>query len=172
MRDLPRNALRLAAGAALLAALLVAAHTTASDPRQGAILRVTLRTTAGTAQDCRRLSQEELEALPVHMRRPEVCETRAVPYHLDVRINDRPMLDRTYTASGIHGDRPLVVDEEIALAAGSHHVVIRFTPVIEAGAGPDDGTPPSFTFDGPASLVDGRIRVATLDPTSTRFEIR
>ncbi|MFN2376384.1 MAG: hypothetical protein ABR538_07585 [Candidatus Binatia bacterium] len=170
MRDILHNAIRLGAGALVLTTLLVVTHVTASDPTDGAILRVALRTTAGTIQDCRRLSQQELDALPVHMRRPEVCDTRAVPYRLEVRIGGRPMLERTYTASGIHGDRPLVVDEQLNLAPGSHEVTIRFAPVTEAG--PGDKAPPSFAFDGPVSLVDGRIRVATLDASSTRFEIR
>lgn len=172
MPEILRSALRLGAGAVLLTALLVVAHTTTSDPTDGAVLRVALRTTAGTIQDCRRLTQEEFDALPVHMRRPEVCETRAVPYRLEVRIGGRPMLDLTFTASGIHGDRPLVVDEELMLAGGSHDVAIRFAPVLEAGAAANDKTPPTFAFDGPVDLVDGRIRVATLDVTSTRFEIR
>lgn len=172
MPELLRNVLRLGAGAALLTALLVVAHTTTSDPTEGAVLHVALRTTAGTIQDCRRLTQEEFDALPVHMRRPEVCETRAVPYRLEVRIGGKPMLDRTFTAAGIHGDRPLVVDEQLMLAAGSHHVAIRFAPVIEAGAAPSENAPPSFAFDRPVDLIDGRIRVATLDATSTRFEIR
>ena len=40
-------------------------------------------------------------------------------------VGDQPLLDRTYTASGIHGDRPLTVDEELALSAGTHDVAIR-----------------------------------------------
>jgi len=60
----------------------------------------------------------------------------------------------------------------LILAAGSHHVAIRFAPSLEASPTANDNAPPSLTFDGPVSLIDGRIRVATLDATSTRFEIR
>lgn len=176
-----RGALRVVAGAALMSALLTAAHGTASDPTDGALLRIALRTTAGTAHDCRRPSQKELDALPVHMRRPEVCETRAVPYRLLVRVDDRLLLDRSYTASGIHGDRPLVVGEELALRAGSHDLDIRFAPI---GDGADSesarlsGAPaattapsPAFVFAGREEFAEGRIRVAALNAAGTAFEL-
>ena len=173
MPELLRNAIRLTSGAALLTLFLVATHVTASDPREGAVLRIALRTTAGTMQDCRKLSPAELEALPMHMRRPEVCESRALPYRLEVRVGGRPLLDRTYTASGIRGDRPLTVDEELALSAGTHDVAIRFAPALEPdGADKSTKSPPAFTFDAPVDFTEGRIRVATLDALGAALEIR
>lgn len=183
MRELATTLLRLAAAAVLLTFLLQVTHTTASDPTEGSILRIAVRTTAGTTQDCRRLSPAELEALPMHMRRPEVCETRALPYRLHVRIDGRTMLEGTYTAAGIRGDRPLTVDEEFAVPAGEHEVAVSFLP--ESTESPDASEPtvapgevqapepaPSFLFEGPVNFPEGRIRVATVTPTSESFEIR
>lgn len=169
MPDVAKTLLRVAAGAALLLVLAVAAHPTVSDPTEGALLRIAIRTTAGTVSDCRTLTQQELDALPMHMRRPEVCETRAVPYRLEVSVDDAVVLDRTYTAAGIHGDRPLTVDEEIGVRAGSHTVAVRFAPSADAHAATP---PPSFAYEGTADFPDGRIRVATLDAAGTGFEIR
>ena len=163
----------------MLTLLLVVTHVTASDPTEGSVLRIALRTTAGTRQDCRKLSPVELEALPMHMRRPEVCESRAVPYRLEVRVDNQSLLDRTYTAAGIHGDRPLTVDQELPLPVGTHDVNIRFTPALaddpDGDAGKDGETtisPPTFAFDGPIEFTEGRIRVASLSAKGAGFEIR
>jgi hypothetical protein len=151
----------------MVGALLFGAHTTASDPATGSVLRIAIRTSAGTAQVCHRLKQEELDKLPMHMRRPESCEAHAVPYRLEIATGGATLLDRTYQAAGLRGDRPLTVNEDIPVAAGNHDVSIRFTPK------PDVEAPaPSFRFDGPIEFPDGRIRVATLEPRSTGFEIR
>jgi hypothetical protein len=167
---LGRNIVRATSGAALLAAMLLAVHRDASDPATGAILRIAVRTTAGTAEVCRRVSQEELEKLPVHMRRPEVCEPHAVPYRLLVRTGSAILIDRVYTASGIHGDRPLALAEDLSVEAGRQDVSIRFAPAATAaGAAP---TSSEFLFEGSIDFPEGRIRVATLETKSEAFEIR
>lgn len=162
-----QSALRIAAGAGLLAAVLAGVHGQASDPQQGALLRVTLRSTVGTAQVCRRVSEEELAATPMHMRRAEVCETHAVPYRLEVRAGDAVLLERTYEASGLRGDRPLAVSEDIPMPAGRHDVSVRFAPAL-----PVEPSPPAFDYAAAVDFPEGRIRLATLDPTGTRLEIR
>lgn len=167
MTEPVRSALRVTAGTGLLAALLLGVHVRASDPQQGALLRVALRTSAGTGQVCRRVSEAELAATPVHMRRAEICETHAVPYRLDVRSGATVLLDRTFEASGLRGDRPLTVNEDIVMPAGLHDVTIRFAPVATL-----DPPPQVFEFAGPVEFPEGRIRVATTDATGTRLEIR
>lgn len=167
MREHAVTALRLASGAGLMAMLLAGAHAHVSAPGTGAVLRVALRTSAGTAQVCRRTSAGELAATPVHMRRAEICETHAVPYRLEVHAGANVVFDRRYEASGVHGDRPLTVNEDIAMPAGRADVRVRFAPVVEAAL-----PAPVFTFEGPVDFPAGRIRVATLDPTATRFELR
>lgn len=181
MAEFLATLLRLGAGAVVLTAMLFAAHVTGSDPATGAILRIAVRTTAGTMQVCRTLGQAELEALPVHMRRPKVCESHAVPYRLEILCDDRVLADRTFVAAGIHGDRPLAVNEEFALVAGDHAVSIRLTPAEHSPEtlGTDSTekdskaiTSPSFQFADVVSFAEGRIRVATLNADTGGFEIR
>lgn len=160
-------AVRAASGGIVLGALLLALHVEISDPTEGAVLRIALRTTAGTAQVCRRIAEEEMEKLPVHMRRTEICETHAVPYRLEVRAGDTTLLDRTYEASGLRGDRPLTVNENLGLAAGRHDVSIRFTPVVADGLAARD-----FLYAGSIEFPDGRIRVASVNEATGTFEIR
>lgn len=161
-------AIRFASGALLLALIVVVTHVNVSDPTPGALLGIAVRTMAGTVQDCRTLSEEELAALPLHMRRKEVCETHGVPYRLEVRVDGEMRLERVYKAAGIHGDRPITVDERIGMEAGSHDVSIRFSPA-KADA---SGKLPVFTFEQSVALEEGRIRVARLEGLTGPFEIR
>jgi hypothetical protein len=152
----------------MLALLVVVTHVNVSDPTTGALLGIAVRTMAGTVQDCRALSEAEIAALPQHMRRKEICETRAAPYRLEVSIDGETRLDRVYRPAGIHGDRPITVDERIGVTAGSHAVSIRFAPVDPAST----DQLPVFTFAQDVDLAEGRIRVARLEGTTGGFEIR
>jgi len=161
--------IRLVSGGGLLAILLIVAHGTASDPTEGAVLGVAVRTMAGTVQECRPLSEEELAALPRHMRRSQACESHAVPYRLEVTVDGEPRLDRIYRAAGIHGDRPLTVEEHVPVAAGSRAVKIRLAPVESAR---EDHAAPVFSLEQEVTFEQGRIRVAKLEGVEGGFEIR
>jgi hypothetical protein len=169
VRERVQALIRLVSGGGLLAILLIVTHGTASDPTEGALLGIAVRTMAGTVQECRALSEEELAALPRHMRRSEVCESHAVPYRLEVTVDGEPRLDRIYRAAGIHGDRPLTVEERIRVRAGVRAVGIRFAPVESPGP---DHAPPVFTLEQEVSFAEGRIRVAKLEGVEGGFEIR
>lgn len=152
----------------MLALLVVVTHVSVSDPTPGAIMGIAARTMAGTVQDCRQLTEAEKAALPRHMQRNEICETRAAPYRLEVRVDGELRLDRIYRAAGIRGDRPLTVDERIGVTPGSRAVTVRFAPV--DGETADDL--PVFTFDQTVDLEEGRIRFVRLEGTAGTFEIR
>jgi len=159
-------AMRIGAGAGLLSAVLLGTHVTVSDPAEGSELRVALRTTAGTVRDCRKLSESEMAALPMHMRHPEVCESRAVAYRLVLALDGHELFTRDYTAAGIHGDRPLTVDERFPVTAGEHTVSVSFAP---ADAAADL---PVFHLDTRADFPEGRIRVAALDGSTQSLTLR
>ena len=152
----------------MLALLVLVTHVSVSDPTPGAVLGIAVRTMAGTVQDCRTLSEAEVAALPRHMQRKEICETHGASYRLVVRVDGEPRLDRVYSPAGIHGDRPITVDERIGVTAGSRAVSIHFAP---ADRGTDGGLP-LFTFEQDVELAEGRIRVAWLEGTTGGFEIR
>ena len=164
MTERPRVSSRIAAGVAALGALLGVLHVRVSDPAEGSVLRIAIRTSAGTGQVCRHVSDAEMAATPVHMRRAEICETHAVPYRLVVRTGDSVLLDHTYEAKGLHGDRPLTVNEDLAMPVGRRDVSIRFTPTTEGS--------PEFAWDGPVDFAEARIHVASLDSAAGEFELR
>jgi hypothetical protein len=96
----------------------------AADESDRALVRFSWRTPSAFVEECRRLSQEEIERLPVHMRREEVCEGRVLPYRLLVRIDGRTVYDELVRAAGARGDRPLYVFRELPAAPGEYLVEV------------------------------------------------
>jgi hypothetical protein len=125
---------RLAAGAALAVATALALglgtrFVYTAEPVGQAEIRLTWRARAAPAEQCRRLSEAEREALPVHMRREMVCEGRVASYRLDVVVDGEVRHSSTVKGAGARGDRPLYVYDAIRLAPGLHDLHVVFERV-------------------------------------------
>lgn len=105
-----------------------------ATPADRALVRLSWRAPSQVSEECRPLSEAEKAELPVHMRVPEVCERRAVPYSLRVAINGTEILSETIHGAGAREDRAISVFREIPLAAGTYDVRVAFVPV---GTGDD-----------------------------------
>jgi hypothetical protein len=133
-----------------LAALSQLASTV--SPADRAELRLAWRARVPLVEECRRLTEEELAELPVHMRREEVCEGRVASYRLRVTVDGRPVRRATLRGAGARGDRPLYVFESIPLRPGRYEVDIRFERSgargeLEAGGGDPAGERPDRRQD-------------------------
>lgn len=91
-----------------------------------AVIRLAWRIRGVRVEECRQLTQEELDRVPSHMRRTEECEGRTLPYRLQVTLDGRELVDEEVRASGARGDRPLYVFHEQAVAPGAHEIRIQF----------------------------------------------
>ena len=91
-----------------------------------AVLRLSWRTRAEAKQLCRDRTAEELEALPVHMRTPQVCTPIPLRYELSVRIDDGPTYVRRLHAAGARADRPVYVFREQPITPGRHRITVEF----------------------------------------------
>ena len=103
----------------------------ASDDAVGrtSLLRLSWRIRGEPVRSCRILSPAEVEALPQHMRRDEVCETRVEPYRLQVDIDGQRVLADTLHAAGARQDRPIYVYYDLPLAPGEYAIDVRFEQV-------------------------------------------
>jgi hypothetical protein len=90
------------------------------------MIRLTWRATSERVDDCRRLSPEELAALPAHMRREEVCEGRTLPYLLRVALDGDTVVQERVEPRGTREDRPLYVFHEIPVTPGERALEIAF----------------------------------------------
>lgn len=126
---------RLLGGAfAALAALALGAASRVpwtASPESHALLRLSWRAPSVVAERCRSLTEEEKADLPIHMQVPEVCETHAIPYVLEARIDGVAVPADTIHGAGAREDRPVIVFREIPLAIGTRTVEIAFRPIID-----------------------------------------
>lgn len=141
---------------------------------QHGIVRLSWRARGVRVRECRVLTARELEMLPVHMRRPEVCEGRSVPYRLRVTIDDEPRENSLVIAAGAREDRPLYVYRELEVPPGRHRVSVEFS---REGARTEDDTAPAATparlmLDAGVSLGAGDVALITFDPEPNALVLR
>ena len=127
MRRAPRailgSALALAA-TALLAALSRAPQGMGSG--EGGLLRLSWSGQPERVEVCRTVSEEELRAVPRHMRQPVICEGRSAQYRLRVMLDGSTLVDELVTGGGLRRDRPIYFYREIPLTPGSRALSVRF----------------------------------------------
>jgi hypothetical protein len=97
-----------------------------SPGADGALLRLSWRLRGEKSETCRPRTQAELDALPVHMRTPEVCESTLLAYRLVVQVDGATRDSVVVLPGGARGDRPVFVLREVPLAPGEHRVSVRF----------------------------------------------
>lgn len=145
------------------------------SPTGSAVLRLALRTTRGQVEVCRQRTAEELEALPVHMRQPEVCERHPVPYHLIVALDGRTLIEETVGSGGLRGDRAHSVDREVDAPPGRARLEVRFSPVLESGAAAQVrgafGELSDYRLERRVSLRADRVTLVFLDEDVDRLVV-
>lgn len=133
-----RGAIGAAAAVALaMGTAALSSVTYTPDPGAHAAIRISWRARGERIERCRRLSPQELEVIPAHMRQETVCEGGTAPYRLRVTVDDTVRIDALVHGSGARRDRPLYVFHEIRLAPGVHGVRVAFTLSDTAGARPN-----------------------------------
>jgi hypothetical protein len=134
------------------------------------ILRLSWRMRApDTGTACRPRTQAELDALPVHMRTPEVCDTQSAVWDLVVRVDSLTADTTRIFQGGARRDRPFFVFRELHLAPGTHHVQLSFGPEKRQTA--DESAVP-LVFDSVLSIGSGEVALVTLERERSSFVVR
>lgn len=91
---------------------------------QQAIVSLTFSHAAQRLQECRRLSPEELAALPPNMRRPEACPRERHDIKVEMRVDDALLFARTLSPSGLWKDGKATVYSRAAIDSGEHEIFV------------------------------------------------
>lgn len=75
--------------------------------------------------ECRRLTAEELAALPQSMRKPLDCPRERLPLLVDLRLDGAPLYHAWLLPSGLASDGPSYVYQRFAVESGSHRLAAR-----------------------------------------------
>lgn len=192
-RALPRLAVVVAASAAALVALRAASFVPMTDARgESAWVRLSWSARPERIEQCRRLSDAELEERPAHMRLRLECEGRFARYLLQLTVDGTAALADTVQGDGLRHDRPMHVLREHPLHPGARRLqatLVRLdSTTATAGDSPagEQGTvlgdretrereervrrtgesiPPRLSLDTTITLGAGRVVLITYDGT-------
>jgi ferredoxin len=127
------GAARLVAAVAFTAVLLAGLALASGWPQgvdgEHGVLRLGWQLAGQVREACRDLTPEELARRPVHMRQPRECTATPLAYDLRAAVDGRVLVRRRVRPQGLHGDRPLAVEEDLPVAPGEHLVEVTFAPV-------------------------------------------
>lgn len=154
-----------AAIAFLLAAISRAPYTPPGADE--AILRFSWRLSVPAQENCRTRTQAELDALPAHMRSPEVCTRDDADYTLITQLDEARPDTVELARGGLKGDRPLFVLEERTLPPGVARVRVDLRRESSAS-----GTSTLASLDTVVSLEPGWVQLVTLDAEGRRLVAR
>jgi hypothetical protein len=99
-------------------------------PEHG-LVRLSWRNVGERVRICRDYTAAELQSVPQHMRRGQLCQSSLLPYRLILRIDGRMIVDRVVRPAGARHDRPLFVAEELSLEPGSYRIELDYAPEAE-----------------------------------------
>ncbi len=136
------------------------------EPAAHSVIRLAWRIRGAVATECRTLTAEELEKVPVHMRRAEECERRPVSYTLRVAVDGETVVEERVRAAGARADRPLYVFRDLAVSPGNRQLAISFIREAELEArseGDKAVIPARLDFDQTLRLAPKQIALVTYD---------
>lgn len=115
---------RTVASAVLLAGIATISQASVGSPVSSGQVRIIGKIKAEESLNCRVLSQDELDKLPAHMRRAEICEQSSSEFLLHTTIDGKKRT-RSFSTRGIRGELPAIITEQISVPAGSHQLLIE-----------------------------------------------
>jgi hypothetical protein len=90
-----------------------------------AVIKLSFSHAGAHREECRRLSQEELNALPPNMRRPTDCPRARVALLVELELDGAPLYREKLPPSGLASDGASTAYEKFSVAAGRHRLVAR-----------------------------------------------
>lgn len=146
----------LLAGGGLLTAWLSVAPWRVPEANQ-ALIRLAWSGRPERLEACRRLSDAELEGVPVHMRQRVVCEGRSARYRLDLLLDGRAVLSDTLRGGGLRHDRPIHLLSDVPLSAGRYRLELVLAR-IDSATTPADSLEDRTAPTGPSATLGSASR--------------
>jgi len=129
-----------------------------------AIVSLTFNHAGMRKEECRRLTQEELNSLPPNMRKPDECPRERHPVRVELRIDERLVHADTAPPSGLWNDGKSSIYRRVTVDAGEHEIFIGMT---------DSGMVENFDYEFRRTMTieSGRNLVISFDGLTGSFII-
>lgn len=130
-----------------------------------AIVSISFSHAAQRIGECRRLSQEELMALPPNMRKPEQCPRERHVLQVMLTMDSQTLYEATLAPTGLWSDGKATAYQRLRVPAGAHEFSVRMN---------DSGVPGQIDFQNSAtiSVQPGQNLVVFFDPASQQFRFK
>ena len=90
-----------------------------------AVIKLSFSHAGAHIEECRRLSQEELDQVAPNMRRPTQCPRERVPLLVEVILDGELVYSEALSPSGLAGDGASTAYKKFPVATGAHQLVAR-----------------------------------------------
>ena len=90
-----------------------------------AVIKLSFNHAGAHVEECRRLTQEELNLLPPNMRRPMDCLRERVPLLIEVELDGAQIYRDKLRPSGLASDGSSSAYKKFPVDAGQHQLVVR-----------------------------------------------
>ncbi|MBT5414797.1 MAG: hypothetical protein HOH66_07665 [Rhodospirillaceae bacterium] len=94
-------------------------------PADRALIKLSFSHGGAPISECRRLSAEEIAALPPNMRRPLDCPRERVPVVVELTIDGDVLYSASLPPAGLSGDGQSRVYTQFVVPPGPHRVRVR-----------------------------------------------
>ncbi len=94
-------------------------------PPDVALIKLSFSHAAERAGECRRLSAEEIAALPPNMRRTKDCPRERLPVLVELVLDGQTLTRRVLPPTGLRRDGASIIYQRFAVASGRHTLVAR-----------------------------------------------
>ena len=94
------------------------------DPEK-AMIKLSFSHAGAHVEECRRLTQEEMNQVAPNMRRPTKCLRARVPLQLELMLDGEMIYRDALPPSGVTGDGASTAYKKFPVATGRHHLVAR-----------------------------------------------
>ena len=127
MKDIPR----IVGQAAFLALIMLVVGYLSTRPQYVQVpegmaqIKLSFAHGGARAQDCRRLTAEEIAALPANERRPNTCSRERIPVYIQLSVDGELVVDQSLPATGLASDGPSRIYTKLLVPAGDHIVAAR-----------------------------------------------
>lgn len=129
-----------------------------------AIVSLTFSHAGQRVEECRHLTQEELNALPPNMRKPDRCPRERHDIEVELRLDDVVLYTQTLSPSGLWKDGKATVYSRSTIDAGEHDL---FVGMNDSGR----GTGFDYVLQRKLAVEPGRNLVVTFDDLHGNFVI-
>lgn len=109
-----------------------------------AVIKLSFSHAGAHMEECRRLTQEELNRLPPNMRRPMDCQRERVPLLVELELDGELLYRDELPPSGLAHDGASTAYRKFPVSSGRHRIVTRLR---------DSRRPDGFDFEKSADIT-------------------